>query len=361
MEKQMKCAKLVEDLKQQIMSGEIKPGDKISSENVLAREYDISRQTVRKAIDILRNEGFLYAEHGRGTFCCDTVKQGESSGNVAVVMTFLSNYIFPNILQGIDETLEEEGYSILLKSTHNYRKYEAKCLEELVKKNIDGLIIEPSKTQIAYKNRGVFSMLDRYNIPYVFMQGVYHGMEDVPYVILDDEKGGYQITKHLIELGHTRIAGIFKADDRQGLLRHNGYVRALKEAGIWYDPSLIIWFHTEDARALPRETIAELVDREQIDAIVCYNDMTAITVINVLEEKGLSVPGDISVTGFDDSDFAGNFKVPLTTMRHPQRGLGETAAELLVKLMKGEKLSEDKLHIVMESELIVRESTKKKE
>ena len=361
MEKQMKCAKLVEDLKQQIMSGEIKPGDKISSENVLAREYDISRQTVRKAIDILRNEGFLYAEHGRGTFCCDTVKQGESSGNVAVVMTFLSNYIFPNILEGIDETLEEEGYSILLKSTHNYRKYEAKCLEELVKKNIDGLIIEPSKTQIAYKNRGVFSMLDRYNIPYVFMQGVYHGMEDVPYVILDDEKGGYQITKHLIELGHTRIAGIFKADDRQGLLRHNGYVRALKEAGIWYDPSLIIWYHTEDARTLPREVIAELVEREEIDAIVCYNDMTAMTVINVLEEKGLSVPNDVSVTGFDDSDFASNFKVPLTTMRHPQRGLGETAAELLVKLMKGEKPEDSKLHIVMESELIVRESTKRRE
>ena len=192
------------------------------------------------------------------------------------------------------------------------------------------------------------------------MQGVYHGMEDVPYVILDDEKGGYQITKHLIELGHTRIAGIFKADDRQGLNRHNGYVRALKEAGIWYDPSLIIWFHTEDARALPREMIAELAEREQVDGIVCYNDMTAITVINVLEEKKFNVPEDISVTGFDDSDFASNFKVPLTTMRHPQRGLGETAAELLVKLMKGEKPKEDKLHIVMESELIVRESTKQR-
>ena len=137
-------------------------------------------------------------------------------------------------------------------------------------------------------------------------------------------------------------------------------MRALKEAGIWYEPSRIIWFHTEDAGTLPKETVAELVDREQIDAIVCYNDMTAMTVINVLEEKGLSVPGDISVTGFDDSDFASNFKVPLTTMRHPQRGLGETAAELLVKLMKGEKPEEDKLHIVIESELIVRESTKKR-
>ena len=83
-------------------------------------------------------------------------------------------------------------------------------------------------------------------------------------------------------------------------------------------------------------------------------------IINALEEKGYRVPDDVSVTGFDDSDFASNFKVPLTTMRHPQRGLGETAAELLVKLMKGEKPEDDRMHMVMESELIVRESTKRR-
>ena len=359
MEKQMKCAKLVEDLKRQIMSGEIRPGDKISSENVLAKEYDISRQTVRKAIDILRNEGFLYAEHGRGTFCSDMIKQEGNSGNIAVVMTYLSDYIFPHIIRGIDEELEKEEYSILLKSTHNYRKVEAKCLEELVKKNIDGLIIEPSKSQIAFKNHDIFSMLERYRVPFVFVQGVYHGMEDKPYVLLDDEKGGYLITKHLIELGHKRIVGVLKADDRQGQNRHSGYVRALKEAGIWYDPSLIIWFHTEDMQSLPQEMIQEVVKREKVDAVVSYNDRIAIQVINALEEVGIRIPEDISVTGFDDSEFAKNLKVPLTTIKHPQRKIGEAAAELLVKLMKGHAVEEDKLHIIMEPELVVRESTRK--
>ena len=360
MEKQMKCAKLVEDLKRQIMSGEIRPGDKISSENVLAKEYDISRQTVRKAIDILRNEGFLYAEHGRGTFCSDMIKQEGNSGNIAVVMTYLSDYIFPYIIRGIDEVLEKEEYSILLKSTHNYRKVEAKCLEELVKKNIDGLIIEPSKSQIAFKNHDIFSMLERYRVPFVFVQGVYHGMEDKPYVLLDDEKGGYLITKHLIELGHKRIVGVFKADDRQGQNRHSGYVRALQEAGIWYDPSLVVWFHTEDMQSLPREMIQELVKKEQVDAVVSYNDRIAIQIINALEEVGISIPEDISVTGFDDSEFAKNLKVPLTTIKHPQRKIGEAAAELLIKLMKGYAVEEDKLHIIMEPELVVRDSTRKK-
>ncbi len=360
MEKQMKCAKLVEDLKRQIMSGEIRPGDKISSENVLAKEYDISRQTVRKAIDILRNEGFLYAEHGRGTFCSDMIKQEGNSGNIAVVMTYLSDYIFPYIIRGIDEVLEKEEYSILLKSTHNYRKVEAKCLEELVKKNIDGLIIEPSKSQIAFKNHDIFSMLERYRVPFVFVQGVYHGMEDKPYVLLDDEKGGYLITKHLIELGHKRIVGVFKADDRQGQNRHSGYVRALQEAGIWYDPSLVVWFHTEDMQSLPQEMIQEIVRREKVDAVVSYNDRIAIQIINALEEVGVNIPEDISVTGFDDSEFAKNLKVPLTTIKHPQRKIGEAAAELLIKLMKGYAVDDDKLHIVMEPELVVRDSTRKK-
>lgn len=360
MEKPMKCTKLVEDLKRQIMSGEIKPGDKISSENVLAREYDISRQTVRKAIDILRNEGFLYAEHGRGTFCSDMIKQEGNSGNIAVVMTYLSDYIFPHIIRGIDEVLEKEEYSILLKSTHNYRKVEAKCLEELVKKNIDGLIIEPSKSQIAFKNHDIFAMLERYKVPFVFVQGVYHGMEDKPYVLLDDEKGGYMITKYLIEQGHQRIAGVFKADDRQGQNRHKGYVKALQEAGIWYDPSLVVWYHTEDMNTLPYEMMQEIALREKIDAVVTYNDRIAIDVIRALEEKGFSVPEDISVTGFDDSEFARNFKVPLTTIKHPQSKIGEAAAELLIKLVKGHAVEEDKLHVMMEPVLVVRESTRKK-
>ena len=354
----MKCSRLVEDLKRKILSGEIRPGDKLSSENELAREYELSRQTVRKAMDILRGEGFIYAEHGRGTFCSDMVKQEGTSGNVAVVMTYLSDYIFPHIIRGIDEVLDKEGYSILLKSTHNYRKKKKKCLEELVKKNIDGLIIEPSKSQIAFKNYDIFAMLERYQVPFVFVQGVYHGMEDKPYVLLDDEKGGYLITKYLIEQGHRKIAGFFKADDMQGQERHRGYVRALQEAGIWYNPSLVVWFHTEDMQSLPFEMTREFVKKEEeIDAIVAYNDRVAIEIFKALDAEGIRVPEDISLTGFDDSEFAKNLKVPLTTVRHPQSKIGEVAADLLVKLMKGYAVEEEKIHIVMEPELVIRNST----
>ena len=134
----------------------------------------------------------------------------------------------------------------------------------------------------------------------------------------------------------------------------------MQEAGIWYDPSLVVWFHTEDMQSLPREMIQEIVKKEQIDAVVSYNDRIAIQIVNALEEVGISIPEDISVTGFDDSEFAKNLKVPLTTIKHPQRKIGEAAAELLIKLMKGYTVEEDKLHIMMEPELVVRDSTRKK-
>ena len=98
------------------------------------RNTGVSRQTVRKALQILQNEGYIYAEHGRGTFCSEMLRHTTPSKNIAVVTTYLSDYIFPRIVQGIDQVLTENGYSILLKIRATQRSLEAKCLEELLQK-----------------------------------------------------------------------------------------------------------------------------------------------------------------------------------------------------------------------------------
>ena len=73
-------------------------------------------------------------------------------------------------------------------------------------------------------------------------------MRDKPHILMDDAQGGYLVTKYLLELGHKKIKGFFKADDMQGLERHKGYVKALQESGIAYDPDDVVWFHTEDRK-----------------------------------------------------------------------------------------------------------------
>ena len=135
---------LMEELKEKIISGRIQPGEKLPSENQFTVQYSLSRHTVRKALSLLEQEGYIEACHGKGTFCSEKMRHMKKSRNIAVVTTYISDYIFPRLIQGMDNVLSEQGYSIILKNTGNSRQKEAKCLEELLQKDIDGLIIEPS-------------------------------------------------------------------------------------------------------------------------------------------------------------------------------------------------------------------------
>lgn len=350
-ERTLKYNIILEELKKQILEGAIQPGDKLPSENELSDKYSVSRQTIRKALAILQNEGYIYAEHGRGTFCSELARHMHTSKNIAVVLPYLSDYIFPRVIQGIDEVMEREGYSILLKNTKNSRNLEAKCIQELLQKDIDGIIIEPSKSQIYCRHTSLYEKLEQYKIPYVFIQGCFKTMMEKPHVLMDDEKGAYIITKYLTDLGHRNIVGVFKSDDIQGQNRHKGYVRALQDAGIRYEPDKVIWFYTEDRAIHPYKSIHRMLENgETVDGVVCYNDQIAVGVIRAIQECGLRIPEDISVTGYDNSYMSVLGGLHLTTIVHPQEQLGRMAAELLTNIIRGKDIEETS--IMIEPELI---------
>lgn len=350
---------LMEELKEEIISGRIQPGEKLPSENQFTVQYSLSRHTVRKALSLLEQEGYIEACHGKGTFCSEKMRHMKKSRNIAVVTTYISDYIFPRLIQGIDNVLSEQGYSIILKNTGNSRQKEAKCLEELLQKDIDGLIIEPSKSQLSCRHPGLYENLEKYQIPYIFIQGIYTEMKDKPHILMDDARGGYLVTKYLLEQGHRRITGFFKADDIQGIQRHKGYVRALQEAGIPYDPDLVVWFHTEDRRSKPSMMVKEMVKTGSLPhGIVCYNDQIAVQVIESLEDCGLQVPKDISVTGYDNSLYAKR-GTGITTIAHPQERLGEMAAELILEKINGVSEEDSKVERLIQPELIVRGSCRR--
>ncbi|SDB22228.1 GntR family transcriptional regulator, arabinose operon transcriptional repressor [Pseudobutyrivibrio sp. YE44] len=346
---------IIKDIKKAINAGKYEVNQKIPSENQLAEQYGVSRQTVRKALGKLIDEGYLYSRHGSGTYVKQPLVKRGNSKNIAVVSTYMSDYIFPRVIQGINQVLSDNSYSILLKTTNNSRKGEAWCMEELLSKNIDGMIIEPSQSAISCQHQVLYDQMDSMGIPYVFIQGCYEAMMDRPYVMLDDVEGGRLITEHLIKLGHKRIAGIFKADDTQGILRHKGYVKALQEAGISYDPDMVTWFHTKDRSTKPMEGILRLIENGvSFHAVVCYNDEIAADVIKGLTNIGRSVPHDISVTGFDNSLLAKSRGI--TTVSHPQEELGKAAAETLIGLING-SLSRKDAHVLLKPELVERKST----
>ena len=349
---------LAEALKKRLLEKGSRSGEKFPSENELAAEFSVSRHTVRRALAILEQEGYIYAVHGKGTFCSEIIREHGNSHNIAVVLTYLSDYIFPRVIEGIDRVLTGEGYSIILKNTRNSVSAEARCLEELLEKDIDGLIIEPSKSDIYTRNMPLFQRLEERGIPCVIIQGKPAQLEHIPSVLTDDREGGRLLTRHLIRSGRSRILGIFKADDSQGRERHAGYVDALNEAGLPYNPELVIWFHTEDRAIKPFESLKRMCASEtDFDAVVCYNDQIAVRVVRSLREQGKSVPEEVAVTGFDDSFLAESFDPGLTTVEHPQEELGETAARLLLKLIRKEELEEAQKQIVLPVQLIERGSS----
>ena len=355
---QTKYSRIIEDIRKDILTGKIKGGDQITSENQLSAQYQVSRHTVRKAISELVNRGYLTSIHGKGTFCRKHFPHETASNNIAVITTYLSVYIFPHVIQGIDEVLSANGYSIILKNTGNSQTMEGKCLEDILSKNIDGLIIEPSKSNILTRNLYLYDKLDEYNIPYVFIHGIYHQLAGKPYVLLNDRQGAYTATKHLLDNGRRNLIGIFKIDDYQGKERHKGFIQALTEAGIPYDPDRVISYHTEDRKIKPTVVLRDLLENGiAVDGIVCYNDQIAYLIYQELNSLRIRVPEDIALFGYDNSFLSENNRVPLSTVNHPKEVLGKAAATLLLDIIRG-KADNNQLHKVIIPELVLRESTR---
>ncbi|RGY97709.1 GntR family transcriptional regulator [Clostridium sp. AM58-1XD] len=352
-----KYSVLTEYLRNEILSGSIKPGDRIWSENKLVEMFGVSRHTVRRALEILERDGYVEAIHGKGTFCSDRLIHMKKTKNIGVITTYISDYIFPRLIQGMDRVFSENGYTIILKNTGNSRKKEAEALDVLLAKGIDGVIIEPSKSQLLCRHTDLYQRMEQSGIPYIFIQGCYEQMPDKPHIVMDDCQGAYMVTHYLIELGHRHIAGVFKADDIQGKERHKGYVKALQEAGFPYNPDMVVWFHTEDRKKKPAVMIGKMAEQGvELDGVVCYNDQIAIQVMDALSELGMKVPEDVSVTGYDNSLIGQERGVGLTTIAHPQEKLGEMAAQLLLEKLKNVPEENSRIPRLIAPELIIRGS-----
>jgi len=342
-----------------ILGGKVKPGEKISSEHDLSKFFSVSRQTIRQAIGELVNEGWLYREQGAGTFCSDPQKDNprENGKSIGVITTYISDYIFPSILSGIESYLTSHGYSMIFASTNNDLEREKQCLQMMMSKQIDGLIVEPTKSGSHNPNINYYLNMEQNHIPYLMINQFYLELNP-PHIILDDEKGGFLATEHLIHLGHKKIVGLFKSDDMQGVNRMRGFIRAIRENALFFYPEMIITYTTEDKDIKPGESLKKLFESPltRPTAIVCYNDEMALKILHVIRELGLKVPEDFSIVGYDNSHLAEASEVQLTTINHPKEKMGLEAAQWLVDTIEGnqEKIAQS---IIYEPELIIRKST----
>lgn len=352
-------------IKSKILQGFIQPHQKVGSENELMKEYNVSRHTIRKAVDELANDGWIYKKQGAGTFCADRAveKSARSSRtkNIAVITTYFSDYIFPTIIRGAESLLSQNGYQVTVFSTNNDLEQERRCLEAVLSQEFDGVIIEPTKSAIPNPNINYYLNLERLGIPYVMIHAYYEELEPI-HVIMDDVGGGRMQAKHLLDLGHERILGFFKNDDIQGIKRMKGFIKAHRESGVMLSPQNIVTYTTETKNIIPKQMLKEKLQltNEPPTAIVCYNDQIALQLLDVLREMNLSVPEDISLIGFDDSSLSVASEVKLTTIKHPQEEMGIEAAKTIMQMIEVKQnptIQETIKPVIFPSELVLRHSS----
>jgi GntR family transcriptional regulator, arabinose operon transcriptional repressor len=367
MAQKTKYTMVKEKITEWITSGKVKPGEKIYSENELVKMFGVSRHTVRLAVGDLVHDGWLYREQGAGTFCSNKmleqlsethtpIQSSKTTGkNIGVITTFISDYIFPSIIKGIESYLSAQGYSLTFACTDNDVEKEKQCLQTMLSRNINGLIVEPTRSSNYNPNINYYLELEQNNVPYLMINQFYSQLMP-PHIIMDDEHGGYIATEHLIKLGHEKIIGLFKTDDLQGVNRMQGFIRAFREHSLPFFPEMVITYTTDDLESkLLDQLLPFFMTDKKPTAIVCYNDQLALQVLNMLRSHGLNVPEDVSIVGYDDSFLAEATDVKLTSVNHPKMEMGIEAAKWIVAAV--EKRDTNTHSTVYEPELVIRNST----
>src|SRR5450755_2499098 len=322
----------------------------------IARIAEVSHSTVSRA---LRNSALLPVatreriqriakEQGYAASAVARSLATRKTHAIGVVVTSIADPFNGEVVSGIEETANEAGYSVILATSQTDPRREMALVHSFKERRVDGILVASSRVGALY----AASLVDL-RIPLVLLNNQHVG-RFVHSVSIDNVSGAEKATKHLAGLGHTKIAYI---GDRFGMQsdteRLRGYRKGLRACGIPLRGEFILQGDGKPDGA--REAASHLLSLpDPPGAIFCYNDMSALGVLEEAAQRDLEVPRDLSICGFDDLFFTPFLNPPLTTIRQPKREMGRQAMTLLLQLLAGEQHGKT---IAVEGELIVRSST----
>jgi LacI family transcriptional regulator len=267
---------------------------------------------------------------------------------LGLIISDISNPFFTALIRGIEDVANAAGYTLVLCNTDERLEKEQAYVELLRSRRVDGLIMAPVGGAADYARLTATG-----NAPVVFIDRRVPARADV--VVTDNVRGAYQVTRHLLDLGHRRIgviAGLPRISTSEERLA--GYHQALAEAGVTPDPGLLKVGYSRLEGG--HEAALELLARgRRPTAIFATNNLMAIGLMRAVAERGLRCPEDISVACFDDFEWASVFHPRLTTVAQPTYEMGKRATELLLARLAGNG-GEGRQEVVLSPTLIVRDS-----
>jgi LacI family transcriptional regulator len=301
----------------------------------------VNGNTAQRVLDAAEELGYRPNPIARGL-------KTNRSYTVGVLIPDITNPLFPPMVRGIEDRLGDGGYTALIANTDNDPDREQRDWEAMRDRQVDGIITATARHQDAVIDDMLAS-----NVGLVLVNRRLEG-EPIAAAVADDRRGIELAVDHLIELGHNRIAHVAgPLDLSTGRDRHDAFIGVMNNAGLEPDLIEVADYFTEAPGA---KACAALLDRgTPFTAIVAGNDLIALGCYDVLAERGIACPDEMSVVGFNDMPFADRFHPPLTTVRIHHYAIGATAGELLLEQLTDPDA--EPRQVLLEPALVVRGST----
>jgi len=315
---------------------------KTTVSRVMNNKPDVNPETKKKVLETIKQYKYQPNAFAKAISL-------QKSNNIGLIIPYEADYIFANqfyveVLRGVSTELEKEGFNLQICYPHDHN-----FVDIYKQKRVDGFILmSPGSSQ-----HFIVESLTELDAPFVSTAKI-PSEKKMVYVDVDNYYGATLVLEYLLSLGHKKIGFIGKPYLTSGLDRLQGYKDTLEKKGIAFNENLVKIAESGSIKGGAEAMFELLEHNDSLTAVFCSNDLLAIGAISSIKQKGLKVPEDISVVGFDDIPLAKYMGPPLTTIRQPAYEKGIEAAKLVIRYLEKKKKPKS---VILDIELIIREST----
>jgi len=362
--KQPRCYQLAKIITEYIHSNGFKPGQKLPTQQDMMVQLNVSNSTMGRAIRELVNRGVLYSRRGQGTFVAEP-EEDQKTNTIATLVPVHPNSLRINeiLLWSIEDAAHQAGYNVVFCNTEDNLTKIDSYLEKFLKIKINGVIYVPAAISRGYYEENITRIrrLQNAGIEVVLCDRNFLNIHDavasfdLDCVYSDDTNASSGIIDHLFAIGQKTIALVNSPMDSNVENRLIGYRKAMANHDQPYRSDLVKFVESYDTK----EDVAGVLDEllglsDPPDTIFAINDRMAEVVMACLKDKGVSIPQEIVVAGFNNANPSRYFDVPLTTAYRDNAGMGRVAVELLLDRISGKRTVPR--HVALPTKLIIHDS-----
>lgn len=303
----------------------------------------VNEETKKKVLAAIKKLGY------RPNIVARSLKT-QKTRTIGIIIPDISNQFYPEIVRGAEDVANIYDYNIMLCNTDLDVEKEMEYLKVLKEKMSDGVLYMSNSLE-----EDMLNLIKQLQIPMVLVETT-NDKEDIPSVTIDNEKAAYDGVIYLINKGNKKIAYIGASGDmaNASAVRYKGYKKALEENNLQMDENRTYFGNLKAKDGY--EGINKILDKVDVDAIFCSSDEIAMGAINALRDRGIKVPEDVDVMGFDNIYSASIFYPKLTTVAQPIYDMGSVGMRMLIKLINNQKM--DNTNYILPHQLIERDSCK---